>query len=227
MDKKDTSSQPTTRIILIRHGQSEANAGGLTANDNVIALTSLGRQQASRFAENFPHIPSRFILSPYLRARQTAEPMLQRFPAVRVEDWPIQEFHYLDLDGSALTDRQRQPHVLSYWERCDPAYVDGPRSESFSAFISRARGTIQRLSTENLSGCHVLFTHGFWMQAFRLSLLFPDATDLELMSNFRRFHFVNQIRNLESLEFEAIGGHIRLLAQEHLNTFTLEGAVSK
>jgi len=214
------SSPYATRIVLVRHGQSIANAGGATADDRTMPLTELGHQQARSFAEDFPHAPARVVLSPYLRASQTAEPLLARFPAVAVEEWPIQEFHYLDLDGRALTDVERQPYVLSYWQRCDPAYVHGPSAESFSAFLLRARDTIQRLTTESASGCHVLFTHGFWMQAFRLLLLFPHATDLDLMLNFRRFHFVNLIRNLESLEFEVACGQIRLLGQ-HLNAFTL------
>ena len=64
------------------------------------------------------------------------------------------------------------------------------------------------------------------MQAFRLVLLFPDATDAELMSNFRRFHFVNLIQNVDSLEFEVRDGKIRLIGQPHLTGFTLQGETS-
>ena len=39
------------------------------------------------------------------------------------------------------------------------------------------------------------------MQAIRLVLLFPNATDAELMANFLRFHLVNFIQNIDSLEF--------------------------
>lgn len=214
--------RPTTRIVLVRHGQSVANAGFATADDSAIPLTVLGQQQAQNFAECFVAPPAHVAVSPFLRARQTAGPLLTRFPAIPVEEWPIQEFHYLDLDGSKLTDRERRPYALDYWQRCDPAYHHGDGAESFSGFLQRTRHTIQRLSGKSEGGCHILFTHGFWMQAFRLLLLFPEATDLDLMANFRRFHSVNEIRNLEPLEFEAVAGHIRPVGQEHLNNFALQ-----
>jgi probable phosphoglycerate mutase len=219
------SSSPIARILLVRHGQSVANAGGATSIDSTNSLTELGKEQALDFAMNFSHVPQRFILSPFLRARQTAEPILQRFPHVRVEEWQIQEFTYLNSEQIPMTDEQRWPGAIAYWERCDPVFAGSPRTESFSSFLARIRDTIQRL-TQVPGGCHILFTHGFWMQAFRLLVLFPQATDLALMSNFRRFHSVNFIRNLESLDFEVADGRIRPLNQEHLSIFTLEGAAS-
>jgi probable phosphoglycerate mutase len=72
-------------------------------------------------------------------------------------------------------------------------------------------------------GCIVVFTHGFFMQAIRILLLFPYATDQQLMSNFRRFHFVNFIQNLEAIELEAINGQLRMVGQQHLTAFTLQG----
>jgi 2,3-bisphosphoglycerate-dependent phosphoglycerate mutase len=75
-------------------------------------------------------------------------------------------------------------------------------------------------------GCVVVFTHGFWMQAFRLLLLFPNATDAQLMQDFRRFHFNHFIENTDSLEFVVRGGKIELVGQPHLNSFTLLGAIS-
>ncbi|HMF65655.1 MAG TPA: hypothetical protein VK608_16310, partial [Edaphobacter sp.] len=74
--------------------------------------------------------------------------------------------------------------------------------------------------------CVVVFTHGLLMQAIRLLLLFPDATDMELMSNFRRFHATNFISNLDSLEFEIVDHHIRMIGQQYLDSFTLEGEPS-
>jgi hypothetical protein len=75
-------------------------------------------------------------------------------------------------------------------------------------------------------GCIVIFTHGFFMQAFRLVLLFPNATDAELMANFQRFHFLNLIQNIGSLEFEVRNGKIQLIGLAHQTDFTLQGAKS-
>jgi hypothetical protein len=64
------------------------------------------------------------------------------------------------------------------------------------------------------------------MQALRLVLLFPKATDAELMANFLRFHLVNFIQNTDSLEFEVRGGKIQLIGQPRLASFTLQGETS-
>ena len=64
------------------------------------------------------------------------------------------------------------------------------------------------------------------MQAFRLVLLFPNATDAELMANFRRFHFVNLIQNTDSLEFQIHDGKIQVIGQPRLTGFTLQGETS-
>jgi 2,3-bisphosphoglycerate-dependent phosphoglycerate mutase len=223
----DSITTPTTRIILVRHGQSVANAGGIPPDHITNPLTELGHTQAKAFAESFSCTPTLFLHSPYLRTRQTAEPLLQRFPEVPVEQWPIHEFTFLEPSlHKGKSEEQQLPHIQKYWERDDPAYLDGPGSESFTLFLGRARDTIKRLSRMDTGGCVVVFTHGLMMQAFRLLLLFPGATDAELMSNFRRFHFSNFIENTEPIELEVTNGHLRLGGQEHLAAFKLQGEVS-
>ena len=64
------------------------------------------------------------------------------------------------------------------------------------------------------------------MQAIRLLLLFPNATDAELMANFRRFHYLNLIQNIDSLEFEVHDGKIQLVGPSHQTDFTFQGAKS-
>jgi broad specificity phosphatase PhoE len=90
-------------------------------------------------------------------------------------------------------------------------------------FFDRAREAVSRLTDRAINGCVVLFTHGYFMQAFRLVLLFPNATDAELMANFRRFHFVNLIQNVDSLEFELRNGKIQVIGQPYLKSFALQG----
>jgi 2,3-bisphosphoglycerate-dependent phosphoglycerate mutase len=222
-----TSASQTTRILLVRHGQSVANAGGIPPDHITNPLTELGHAQAKAFADGVSCEPTLFLISPFLRAQQTAEPLLQRFPTIPVEEWPIQEFTFLEPNRHKGTNEEQQmPHILEYWERGDPAYLSGPGAESFTLFLDRARHAIQRLARMAPGGCIVVFTHGLLMQAFRLLVLFPNATDAELMANFRRFHFVNFIENTDSLELEAVGGKIRLVGQSHLTDFALQGETS-
>jgi 2,3-bisphosphoglycerate-dependent phosphoglycerate mutase len=223
----DSASTKTTRIFLVRHGQSVANAGGAAPDHITNPLTELGHAQAKAFAEGFDCIPKLFLHSPFLRTRQTAEPLLQRFPDVPVEEWPIHEFTYLEpTRHNGTNETQQMPHILKYWERPDPAYLDGPGAETFTQFLDRARSAILRFAQMAPGGCVVVFTHGFMMQAIRLLLLFPDATDAELMRNFRRFHSHNFVENTGVAEFEVREGRIKLVGQLHLNDFTLLGETS-
>jgi 2,3-bisphosphoglycerate-dependent phosphoglycerate mutase len=223
----NSGSAKTTRIILVRHGQSVANAGGAAPDHITNPLTELGRAQAKAFADSFDCTPTLFLHSPFLRTRQTAEPLLQRFPDVPVEEWPIHEFTYLEPSRhNGTKEAQQMPHILKYWERPDPSYLDGPGAETFTQFLDRARSSIQRFAQLPPGGCVVVFTHGFMMQAIRLLLLFSDATDPELMTNFRRFHESNFIKNTEALELEIRGGRIELVGQVHLKAFTLLGETS-
>jgi probable phosphoglycerate mutase len=63
-------------LILIRHGQSVANAKGLLISTDKDGLTELGKTQSTDLAatlERFAFQPSQIYCSPWARARQTAE----------------------------------------------------------------------------------------------------------------------------------------------------------
>lgn len=223
----EPASPAATRVILVRHGQSVTNAGGRSADQVSNPLTELGRAQSRDFAERLDCKPTLFVTSPFLRAQQTYEPLRQRFPDVPVEEWPIHEFSFLNPSlHKGTSEADREPHVVAYWQREDPAYADGPEAESFTLFLDRAREAIRRLVSSSPGGCIVVFTHGFFMQAVRLVLLFPNATDAELMANFQRFHFLNLIQNIGSIEFEVRNGRIQLIGSPHQTDFTLQGAKS-
>jgi 2,3-bisphosphoglycerate-dependent phosphoglycerate mutase len=221
------ASQAVTKVLLVRHGQSVANAGGRTADHDTNPLTELGRAQARDFAGRLPCTPTLFVVSPFLRAQQTAEPLRQQFPDVPVEQWPVQEFTFLDPARHKDTcEEDRQPNVMAYWQRQDTAFIDGAGAESFTQFFDRAREAIRRLVSRNPGGCVVIVTHGYFMQAFRLAVRFPNATDAQLMANFLRFHLVNFVQNTDSLEFEVQDGKIQLIGQPSLSGFTLQGETS-
>ena len=82
----DPASPVSTKIILVRHGQSVTNAGGKAADQVSNPLTELGRAQSREFADRLECKPTLFITSPFLRTQQTSEPLRQRFPDVPVEE---------------------------------------------------------------------------------------------------------------------------------------------
>src|SRR4051794_5267106 len=128
-------------LWLVRHGESEGNAGRVTSDYAAIPLTALGRAQAEQVARACQEPPARVVLSPYRRARQTAEPLLARFPGVPVVEETVQEFTYLAASRCRGMDATtRWPLVEAYWARLDPGYRDGEGAESFADLYGRAAG---------------------------------------------------------------------------------------
>jgi probable phosphoglycerate mutase len=125
---------------LIRHGESESNAGLPTSDTAKIVLTPRGIAQAEYIAAAFTRAPSLIVTSPYLRAQQSAQPTIGRFPQARQEEWPVHEYTYLSLANRHNTTLHgRKPQIDAYWERCDPQYLDGDGAESFCARVERAQ----------------------------------------------------------------------------------------
>src|SRR5882757_2285534 len=82
-------------VWFIRHSESVANAGARTREAPTYPLSELGSRQAEQLAAALNAEPDLIVVSPYVRARQTAEPTIRRFPNTRVEEWPVHEVQYL------------------------------------------------------------------------------------------------------------------------------------
>lgn len=179
MPAKVTHGHATVRTMrevwLVRHGESESNAGASSADPAAIPLTPCGHAQAARLAQALPRTPALIAVSPYLRAIQTAAPTRARFPTVPLVRWPVQEFTFLgDLHGRVTTPAERRPHVDAYWRRADPHESVGG-AESFSALVVRARECLARVAAEP-AGPVVVFTHETFIRAVVWSLDRPSAT---------------------------------------------------
>lgn len=178
-------------VWFIRHSESVANAGARTREAPTYPLSDLGFRQAEQLATALPEEPDLIVVSPYIRARQTAEPATRRFPNASVEEWPVQEVQYLDpflcVD---TTQEERRGLAEAYWQRCDPDHA-APGAESFIAFATRIGDAIERLAQRRERRIFV-FCHGHVMQLIAwLTLARPQAIDSAEM---RRFcHFMHGI----------------------------------
>jgi broad specificity phosphatase PhoE len=125
------------RLYLVRHAQSEANAG-LPGASRDSPLTDLGRRQAQAVGQRLArHRISRVLASPYVRTLETAEavrlatgapatvvPLLHEHQVrpFEVDDWPL-------LSRAALGQRYPAfslPPDFSF----DPRWHDAPETEA-------------------------------------------------------------------------------------------------
>ncbi len=176
-------------IYLIRHGQSEANAGKPTIDSALVPLTTLGEWQAGAAANYLQKKANlqRLITSPYERAKQTAWYTNQYFPNVEPQEKPIQEFTYLSsVHEEYSTTADRRPLVEAYWEQLLPDYQDGPQSESFIDFIARVRLFLEyvlKMRGEQVA----IFSHEQFITAM-LWLLERGDVNERLQASMRDFH---------------------------------------
>jgi 2,3-bisphosphoglycerate-dependent phosphoglycerate mutase len=189
-------------VHLIRHAESESNAGLPTSHPSSTPLTEKGLAQARQTALAFDSAPSLIAHSPYIRTRQTAQPLMERFPTVGVAEWPVQEFTYLapaNWDGTTI--EERRPAVHAYWERGDPFYVDGAGAESFAGLLERVRQTHQLIAAQP-AGDLVVFSHGEFLRAFLWTHLHPlPEPSAENMRRFRQFCYSFRFPNCGILKF--------------------------
>ncbi len=181
--------QAPRRILLVRHGhrvdEGELRSLGL----GLPPLSALGRRQAAAFAQGLPSPPDLIVVSSFVRAIQTAEPLRERFPSVPVETWPVEEFTFLPpalFVGTTIAERE--PQNAAYWRSCDPDLHPGPGGESFREFITRIDAVLARLRTRR-ERFILIVSHGYTIQGILWRIHEPgrsvDAAALHAWCVFR------------------------------------------
>jgi len=191
------------RIRLIRHAESQANAGHTTSDPSSIELTEAGSKSAQEFAHNYNGpAPDLIVASPYRRAQQTAQPFIERF-AGRVEILEVQEFTYLSPTRCRNTNSaQRRPMVEAYWNALNPQASDGEGAESFEDFLQRVERSIKLLRAHDAAQI-LVFSHEFFINAVRFFCgAGKFSATSESMKSFHEFSRQNPMANLGVHELE-------------------------
>lgn len=151
-------------IWLVRHSECHSNVGGKTTHPATSILTKTGRLQSERIADYIDSQPDIILHSPYIRAVQSAQPTINKFPGVTVDESPVQEFVYLPHEKYLnTTQTRRQAAVDEYWQQCNPQQKNSNEAESFAEFIDRIEMVIEKL--RHSKGRVIVFTHGHVMRA--------------------------------------------------------------
>lgn len=191
----------TLKLWLIRHGESSVNAGTWHPNPADAILTAQGKQQAQKIATEIIEPPTLIITSPFPRAQESAQYIMQRWPQTPTAIWPIQEIIYLSSTKLApLSPEQRKERVNAYWEQSDPLYCDGDGAESFASFLERVIQFHEQLC--KLRGFIVAVGHGQFFKAYQLGLTYGFQISPEWMKLFRQQETMNPIRNSQLVQLE-------------------------
>lgn len=179
------------KIYLVRHGQSTTNAGGQMMPNADIELTDLGHQQARGVADwvidtlgddiNGVHV------SPYMRTRQTAQPLLDKLNVEPNIIESLHEFNYLSVAKTAnLSFEERVAVAHYYWDNQQPSQAHGDDAETFDNFYERVAQGFEVFKTLS-DGNHLVYTHGFWISMLIWQILGQPARGETAMRKFKQF----------------------------------------
>lgn len=173
-------------IYFIRHGESIANAGGVTMEHNLIPLSDKGRQQAQLVAETLTIKPSEVLVSELVRTQQTAQPFCDKHQVSYQINPLLNEVHAISHELiDSMVGEQRRPIALAYWAEGDVNKRMGKHADTFNEFRERVDSFINGMT--DLSNNTVIFGHGIWFGLLVWRLLGFEAHDKQGMLAFRRF----------------------------------------
>ncbi len=153
------------KLILVRHGQTEANRLDKIQGINKAPLNDEGRRQAEAAARALiPDAPFVLYSSPLMRALQTARIIASHTDTQPVEVEDLVEMDVGEFEGlSGPQLRERFPEVMRVWDK-DPASAVMPGGESLYNVRDRAWRAVESLVERHDSETVVAVTHNFTIQ---------------------------------------------------------------
>ncbi len=179
-------------VWFIRHGQSISNANLPTKHPKLSELTPQGHEEAKQIVQAFDRKPDLIVVSPYVRARQTAVPTITHFDPIPVEEWPVFEFTYLHperYNGTRGSDRGLI--ARAYWERNDPFEKEMGGGESIAELMARVNQLIDRLQ-QHPAKFVAIFSHGLFLRAL-IWIILSGSHEPTADAMKRYAHFVQSV----------------------------------
>jgi len=134
-------------VILVRHGKSTANSGGVLAGRAAgVRLDETGRTQAEHTGARLAGVPlAAVVSSPLERCRQTAKALVaaRTDPVDQRIERALTECDYGEWQGRAIKDLAKEP----LWKvvQAQPSAAAFPGGESLQAMQARAVAAVRRI----------------------------------------------------------------------------------
>lgn len=157
-----------TRLILIRHGQSLANAQHIFAGHADFDLSELGHTQAALAADYLAKHETidAIYASDLLRAYHTATPTAKRFGLPVIKDTLLREIYAGQWDGLPVSELEERFAEDFYLWKTDYSHVRPTGGESIPEVYRRIVPHICELAKENDGKCILLATHATVVRSF-------------------------------------------------------------
>jgi len=152
--------QVITTILLVRHGQTNANATGFYMGWSDEDLNELGYTQARRLSARLASMPIASIYtSPLRRAYTTAAILAEphKLGLMILED--LIEIQLGDWQGLHMDEIRKRWPELWQQSRTDPSELTLPNGESYRQVTERAVRALKRVAEANCGKQAAIVTH--------------------------------------------------------------------
>lgn len=153
----------TTRLFIVRHGETESNRKGLALGRADVPLNDLGREQAARLADALAIEPITAVYSsPLSRTRATAKQISDALGLeVQTNDLLV-EMDVGELDGLDFAEvRERYPGFIETWLSNDGPEQPMPGGESLRDVSERSSRFLAFVADEHEGETVCGVTHNF------------------------------------------------------------------
>lgn len=164
-----------TKIIYVRHGQTEWNTAGRYQGQSDVDLTEAGRAQAAKLAAHFPVENVHAVYASDLKRAMETAACIARAKGLEVQPRAaLRELSFGDWEG--LTYEQitaRWPEALrDFFARPDRLAI--PHGESFLILQKRALACIDELVAKHEGETIVVVAHGAILRTILAAALHMD-----------------------------------------------------
>ena len=134
-----------TTVLLLRHGRTTANAGGVLAGWTPgVQLDDSGRQQVAAVAARLAPVPlAAVVSSPLERCRQTAAAVVEGRSVELQSDDRLGEARYGDWTGRTIKDLSKDPLWKVVQQHPSAAVFPGPEGEGLAQTQARAVAAVR------------------------------------------------------------------------------------
>ena len=166
------AAEPTGRLVLLRHGETEWSRDGRHTGRTDVPLTTVGERDARQLAPRLAGFDLRLVLcSPLSRARRTAE--LAGLDPVTDDD--LMEWDYGGYEGrttSEIREDLGDPGWTVFGDGVVPGATPGETVEEVAARASRV---LTRVAEPLRRGDVALVAHGHLLRILAATYLHQDA----------------------------------------------------
>lgn len=174
----------TTRLLLVRHGQTELSYRDAFCGTTEAALTVLGREQATRIATRLSHEHiDALYCSPQGRAQETAQPIASLLNLEIQTRESLREMDFGLWEGRVQAEvAMESPQEMAAWDR-GSWMVHLPEGETQQAVLARVVPCIVEILTVHTGQTVLVVSHRTLLRLLighLLNLSLPNSRGLSL-----------------------------------------------